>query len=138
MTHDAYTKRAAFIGKSVEDRDSFKFASPPSVLRALNVYCSAYYGTLAGWDSGPQVLRGLEDKLPPYPQSTSRNTPVFPPTAHSGSSGCQDRDLCTVHKILPKPKERSKSRGCDWSKELCLIVIVLIELKVKYFEMSDI
>jgi hypothetical protein len=52
MTHDAYTKRAAFIGKSVEVRDSFNFASPPSVLRALNVYCSAYYGTLAGWDLG--------------------------------------------------------------------------------------
>ena len=26
------------------------FASPPSVLRALEVYCSSYYGSLAGWD----------------------------------------------------------------------------------------
>ena len=40
---------------SVEVRDSFSFASPPSVLRALDIYCSAYYGTLAGWD-----LRGKE------------------------------------------------------------------------------
>jgi hypothetical protein len=50
MHHDATVKRAILIGKSVEIRDSFNFASTPSVLRALRVYCSSYYGSLAGWD----------------------------------------------------------------------------------------
>ena len=58
MKHDAFTKRAALIGKSVEVRESFSFASPSSVLRALDVYCSSYYGTLAGWDlSGPEAQK---------------------------------------------------------------------------------
>ena len=50
MTHDTTVKRAILIGKTVEVRDSFPFASPPSVLRALQVYCSSYYGSLAGWE----------------------------------------------------------------------------------------
>ena len=50
MRHDTTVKRAILIGKTVEVRDSFSFASPPSVLRALEVYCSSYYGSLAGWD----------------------------------------------------------------------------------------
>ena len=42
----------------MEVRESFSFASPPSVLRALDIYCSAYYGTLAGWDlSGPEAIQ---------------------------------------------------------------------------------
>ena len=56
MRHDTTVKRAVLIGKSVEVRDSFSFAAPPSVLRALNVYCSSYYGSLAGWDlAGPEA-----------------------------------------------------------------------------------
>ena len=56
MSHDATVKRAILIGKSVEVRDSFGFASPPSVLRALQVYCSSYYGSLAGWQlAGPEA-----------------------------------------------------------------------------------
>ena len=50
MTHDTKVKRAILIGKTVEVRDSFSFASPPSVLRALQIYCSSYYGNLAGWE----------------------------------------------------------------------------------------
>jgi hypothetical protein len=59
MRHDATVKRAILIGKSVEVRDSFSFASPPSVLRALNVYCSSYYGSLAGWDLGGPEARSF-------------------------------------------------------------------------------
>ena len=44
------------IGKSVEVRDSFNFASLLSVLRALDIYCSSYYGTLSRWDLyGPEA-----------------------------------------------------------------------------------
>ena len=50
MSHDITVKRAILIGKSCEVRDSFAFAAPSSVLRALQVYCSSYYGSLAGWD----------------------------------------------------------------------------------------
>ena len=52
MTYDGQLKRAQYIGKSVEVRDSFGFASPPEVLTALNLYCTSYYGCLAGWDLG--------------------------------------------------------------------------------------
>ena len=52
MTYDAQVKRAQYIGKSVEVRESFGFASPPEVLTALNIYCTSYYGCLAGWDLG--------------------------------------------------------------------------------------
>ena len=56
MRHDATVKRAILIGKSVDVRDSFSFADPSSVLRALNIYCSSYYGSLAGWDlDGPEA-----------------------------------------------------------------------------------
>ena len=52
MTYDSKVKRAQYIGKSVEVRESFGFASPPEVLTALNLYCTSYYGCLAGWDLG--------------------------------------------------------------------------------------
>ena len=58
MKHDAQVKRAILIGKSVEVRDSFGFATPPSVLRAQEVYCTSYYGSLAGWDlAGPEATK---------------------------------------------------------------------------------
>ena len=43
-------KQAVLISKLVEVRHSIAFASPSSVLRALQVYCSSYYGSLAGWE----------------------------------------------------------------------------------------
>ena len=47
--HDAKVKRAEFIGKSVEVRETFQFASPVEVLQALKVYCSSFYGSML-WD----------------------------------------------------------------------------------------
>ena len=50
MRLDMETKRAEFISKTVDIRDTFDFASLVEVLAACNVYCSDYYGTLAAWD----------------------------------------------------------------------------------------
>ena len=58
MKHDIEVKRAILISKSAEVRDCFSFASPTSVLRSLNVYCSSYYGSLSGWDlGGPEAIK---------------------------------------------------------------------------------
>ena len=58
MSYNTSVKRAILIGKSVEVRDCFRLASAPSVLRALNVYCSSYYGSLAGWElKGPEARK---------------------------------------------------------------------------------
>ena len=46
MEHDAKIARARYIDQTVEVRQSFSFASPVEVLRALQVYCSSYYGSL--------------------------------------------------------------------------------------------
>ena len=52
LNHDIHVKRAEFISKTVELRELFKFASPVEILVAMNIYCSDYYGSLAGWDLG--------------------------------------------------------------------------------------
>jgi hypothetical protein len=49
MEHDAKIKRAEFIDKSLEVRETFKFASPVEILRALKIYCSTFYGSML-WD----------------------------------------------------------------------------------------
>ena len=49
MEHDAKVKRAEFISKAVEIRETFSFASPIEVLRALKLYCSSFYGSML-WD----------------------------------------------------------------------------------------
>ena len=49
MDQDAREKRAAFISRSVEIRETFKFASPVEVVQALEVYCSSFYGCML-WD----------------------------------------------------------------------------------------
>ena len=49
MEHDVKVKRAEFIDKSVETRNTFKFASPVEVLHAIKVYCSTFYGCML-WD----------------------------------------------------------------------------------------
>ena len=46
MEHDAKVKRADFISKSVEVRESFGFASPVEIQRALKIYCSSFYGSM--------------------------------------------------------------------------------------------
>ena len=49
MEYDAKVKRATFINRSVEVRETFKFASPVEVLHSLKVYCSSFYGCML-WD----------------------------------------------------------------------------------------
>ena len=49
MEHDAKVKRAIFIDRSVEVRQTFNFASPVEVLHALKVYCNSFYGCML-WD----------------------------------------------------------------------------------------
>lgn len=51
MELDARMKRAKFISDTVEVRDSFDFASPVEVLRAVKTYCGALYGAML-WDLG--------------------------------------------------------------------------------------
>ena len=46
MEHDAKFARARYIDQTVDVRQSFPFASPVDVLRALQVYCSCYYVSL--------------------------------------------------------------------------------------------
>ena len=57
MAFDAKVKRAQYIGKSVEVRDIFNFASSPEVLTAKDKYCTSYYGCLAGWDLGSTAAK---------------------------------------------------------------------------------
>ena len=52
LSHDIDVKQAEYIGKTVELREMLHFASPVEVLAATNIYCSDYYGSLAGWDLG--------------------------------------------------------------------------------------
>ena len=53
MEQDAREKRAAFISRSVEIKETFKFASPVEVVQALEVYCSSFYGCML-WDLAGQ------------------------------------------------------------------------------------
>ena len=49
MEHDAKVARARYINQTVEVRQSFAFASPVEVIRALEVYTTSYYGAMT-WD----------------------------------------------------------------------------------------
>ena len=51
MDHDTVIKRAQFISRSVEVRNMFCWASPPEILKALRIHCSAFYGSML-WDLG--------------------------------------------------------------------------------------
>ena len=52
MEHDAKVARARYINQTVEVRESFAFASPLEVIRALEVYTTSYYGAMT-YDMGP-------------------------------------------------------------------------------------
>lgn len=52
MELDCKVKRAEFIGQAVKVREQFLFAHPSEILKATEVYCSAFYGS-ALW-----LLRG--------------------------------------------------------------------------------
>ena len=111
MKYDAEVKRSVLISKSVEVRDCFSFASPPSVLRALNVYRSSYYGSLAGWDLGSQAAQKfygvwrlnilLTHKLP---RSTHR---YFLPLLAPGAVSAKAEIMCEIHEILSQPSSCS-------------------------------
>ena len=49
MEHDSNVARARFIDQNVEVRQTFGFASPAEVVRALQVYCTSFYGSML-WD----------------------------------------------------------------------------------------
>ena len=49
MDHDSVMKRAQFIDSSVAMRCMFDWAAPADVVKALNIYCSAFYGSML-WD----------------------------------------------------------------------------------------
>jgi hypothetical protein len=46
MDHDARVKRAQFIDKSTEIRETFSFASPVEILRAVKVFAGDLYGAM--------------------------------------------------------------------------------------------
>ena len=46
MDNDAVIKRATFISKSVEVRNTFSWASPADIIQAIQVYCSDFYGAM--------------------------------------------------------------------------------------------
>ena len=51
MDHDSVMKRAQFIDSSVAMRCMFDWAAPADVVKALKIYCSAFYGSML-WDLG--------------------------------------------------------------------------------------
>ena len=51
MENNAHMSRARYIDQTVEVRQSFAFASPVEVLRALQVHCTSYFGSML-WDFG--------------------------------------------------------------------------------------
>jgi hypothetical protein len=55
MEYDAKVKRADFISKSLEIRETFGFASPVEIQRALKIYCSSFYGSML-WEGANQVF----------------------------------------------------------------------------------
>ena len=46
MEKDIRSKRAAYISDSVEIRESFGFASPAEVLKAVKLYAGSHYGSM--------------------------------------------------------------------------------------------
>ena len=49
MDFDTKIKRARYIGDSTEIRETFSFADPSQILRAVRIYCGHYYGAML-WD----------------------------------------------------------------------------------------
>ena len=56
MEHDAAIKRATFIRSSVEIRETFKFAAPAEVLKALKIHSNSFYGSCL-WDLGGEKAK---------------------------------------------------------------------------------
>ena len=51
MEHDASVKRAKFVQSAVEAIELFGWAAPAEIVRAINIHCSAFYGSDL-WDLG--------------------------------------------------------------------------------------
>ena len=51
MEKDARSKRAQFISDSLDVRETFQFASPVEILRAVKIHCGSLYGAML-WDLG--------------------------------------------------------------------------------------
>ena len=49
METDSRLKRAAFISRSTEVRETFGFAQPAEILSAVMLYCCNFYGSML-WD----------------------------------------------------------------------------------------
>ena len=58
MDHDCNVARARLIDQTVEVRKSFSFASPVEVLRAMQVYCTSYYGSML-WNLQSEAAQRL-------------------------------------------------------------------------------
>ena len=56
MDHDARIKRARFIASSSEIRAIFKSAAPLEIIKALKLYCGAFYGSNL-WDLGGEAAQ---------------------------------------------------------------------------------
>ena len=54
MERDIMVKRATFIKESTEIRETFTFASPVEVLRAVKLYAGSHYGA---WGQSLEVKR---------------------------------------------------------------------------------
>ena len=54
MEKDIKAKRAAYINETVEIRESFGFATPAEVLRAVKLYAGSHYGSML-WDLGSDM-----------------------------------------------------------------------------------
>ena len=52
LTPTSSPRERSILGSVLIYAKSFKFASPVEVLRATDVYCSSYYGSMAGWELG--------------------------------------------------------------------------------------
>ena len=51
MDRDTRAKRSTFIDESVQIRETFGFANPCEVIKAVKVYCGSHYGSML-WDLG--------------------------------------------------------------------------------------
>ena len=59
LERDILSKRAGFIDQSVDIRETFGFASPAEVLRAVELYGGSHYGS----DRGEDHYRGDEEEV---------------------------------------------------------------------------
>ena len=58
MDTDVKSKRASFITKSTEFKETFGFASPVQVLQAVKVYTCDFYGVML-WNQGSDQAQHL-------------------------------------------------------------------------------